>query len=132
MLDRWKRRLAITLLSTAVGGAGVIYWTQVVEPRSATTTVLAWARLADVPADVRNLAVSTRGNMFSREIELTFTASQQQIDDWLRRSPGLADAKAIRSDGVLVYEIKPSEGVSEARVTLHLESGRVVVFAQWS
>jgi hypothetical protein len=120
------------LLSIFLGGAGALYWTQIVEPRSATSTVLEWARLADVPAEARELTVGTRGNMFSREIELSFTASRQQIDEWLSRSPGIADARVVRDAGVLVYEITPAEGVSVARVTLNLQNGHVVVFAQWS
>ena len=101
--------------------------------RSALSIARTWARVAPLPASARDLEVDVLGSMFTREFEVSFKASPQEITEWLRRSPGIQDAGPPQVRGSLCrYVIKPGGGAQWAEVKVDARWNRVTIRTYWS
>ena len=99
---------------------------------SALDTAREWARLAPYPVDTSEIELETLGSPFSREFRLRFSASDKELSDWLRSSPGVRDA-AVSVDGPwTIYLVEPGHGAQFAEVRVNQSSGDVRVRTYWS
>jgi hypothetical protein len=110
----------------------VFVYLQFTNFRSALDTTREWARLAEYPASANDFRVQTAGSMLTREFTVTFTASLNDIDDWLKRSPGTAEITPVITGSVRKYEIEPGGGAVGAEVEVDDGSGTVTINVCWS
>src|SRR5262245_7230240 len=75
---------------------------------SAIATTQQWARLAAFPVNSSVLDVRVKGSMFTREFEVSFSASSEVIARWIEQSPGLREARiSTNADGSKHFLIRP-------------------------
>jgi hypothetical protein len=99
----------------------------------ALDATLEWGRLAPLPPSAHHLNITVHGNMFTREFRTSFVASPEEIEEWLRTSPGIVDAVATTpSLGVRHFHIKPGGGAEFAEVTVDDTEHRVLIHVYWS
>jgi len=92
-----------------------------------------WARLAPFPSSAQHLSITTTGSAFSREFNGSFTASPEDLKQWIEQSPGLSDAVQEHLSPMIVkYNIKPGGGASSAAVIINFNSGEVAIRTCWS
>lgn len=102
------------------------------DKRSALHATLDWARLAPLPDNATRVEIETLGGMFTRAFKVTFYSQPTDIEEWLRSSPGIADAnKTMVSDGIQ-YEISPGGGAIRAYVRVTEGASKAFIYAQWS
>jgi hypothetical protein len=98
---------------------------------SAISATLKWGRLAPFPTSAQNVVVKTEGNMFTRSFEVHFQAPAQDIDRWIKESPGLAESTPLFENGSRKYFIKPAGGANRAEVRIS-NNQDVLVYVSWS
>lgn len=120
-----------TLSILVVGISGYFYF-QHLNYNSALEATRKWARLNEFPATAVHLTVATRGNMFTREITVEFTAPLTDIKKWLNDSPGTSNVTPTVSGEVLHFQIEPGGGAIQAELELKEGSGHVAINTTWS
>jgi hypothetical protein len=100
--------------------------------RSALQATKEWARLVDFPDSAEEIEVETTGSMFTRQFTVTFTAPLDDIDEWLRQSPGPSEATPAESGATRRFEINPGGGAQGATLEVDNESGTVRINVYWS
>lgn len=94
--------------------------------------VLEWGRLAPFPAKATNVSIETEGNSFTRSFHASFVASQQDIQTWIKDSPGINEATPENlSDNKVKYIIAPGGGANSAEVTIDFTLNTVEVYVSW-
>ncbi|MGF1514590.1 MAG: hypothetical protein ACFB5Z_12980 [Elainellaceae cyanobacterium] len=93
-------------------------------------TVRLWARLAPLPKSARHLRIDGTGQLFDKTYVITFDARPQDIDDWLRSSPGTAHATVTASPEGDRYVIRPRDAAF-AEVTVAPSKRGVRIKAFW-
>jgi hypothetical protein len=99
---------------------------------SAMDCILEWGRLAPFPTSAQQMPITIHGSMFTREFRTSFVAPPEDIEEWLRRSPGTREAVVTTPAGVRHFQITPGGGASFAEVTVDDMRHRVTVRAYWS
>jgi len=97
------------------------------------TIVLEWGRLATFPANATDVSVETEGNSFTRSFHASFVAPKQDIQAWIKDSPGINDAtpEELPNDQVK-YIVVPGGGANSAQVTIDLTLNKVNIYVSWS
>ena len=71
--------------------------------------------------------------MFIREYRITFSATPEDNQRWLRDSPGTRTAATkTEEDGRLIYSVIPGGGAQFAEVTISKDMRTVHIRAYWS
>jgi len=95
--------------------------------------VLEGGRLSPFPASATNISIKTEGNSFTRSFRISFTAPNQDIQSWIKDSPGLNETTSKKlSDNKEQYIIEPSGGANRAEVTIDYDLGQVEIYLFWS
>ena len=94
--------------------------------------VLEWGRLFPFPASATNISVKTEGSSFTRSFRASFTAPKQDIESWIKNSPGLTETTpAELSDSKVQYIIAPGGGANRAEVTIDYGLNQVEIYVSW-
>ena len=94
--------------------------------------VLKWGRLAPFPIEATNISIETEGNSFTRSFRVSFVAPKEDIQDWIKKSPGLNEAVPERlSDNKVWYSIVPGSGANKAEVTIDNSLNQVEIYVSW-
>lgn len=140
---RFKRRRlwvggCLLLLLGAGSLIGVAAWL-LLDPNSflmkpsAVQCACEWGRLDPLPVPLSQVHVTTRGGMFTRELEVTFEGDPRAILDWLKKSPGTHSAfHGFAKPQDLHLEITPGGGAVFAEITVSKNGSRVVIHTYWS
>ena len=100
---------------------------------STIDSILTWGRLASFPSSAQQLTIDGGGSMFTRSFRTSFVALPEEINDWLRRSPGTSEAPVkIPSPGFRHFEIVPGGGAQHAEVTVDDTLHVVSIYVYWS
>lgn len=92
-----------------------------------------WGRLSPYPASAKNLRSSTSGSALTRSFRVRFSAPGDEIERWLKESPGTRDVvPEQRGPGQRRYLIKPGGGAQHAEVNVDDEQGLVSIYVYWS
>ena len=128
------RKKAIIILSVlAVLAAGGFVAYHHYERRSMVDCTLQWGRLAPFPVAARDFSIRTEGSMFTRAFRARFVASPEEIEQWLRESPGTSGVRPERpSPHLRRYQISPGGGAMFAEVEIDDQSNTVKVYVYWS
>ena len=128
--NRRRSRVAVaTLVLFSI--AFVAVWCQ--RHHSAIETTLEWARLAPLPVAKVRVHVEVTGSVFTREFRLTLRAKPDDVDEWLKSSEGIKDARVTTHANMLTkYAILPGGGAQFAQVLVYPKIGEVVIRAYWS
>jgi hypothetical protein len=95
--------------------------------------VLEWGRLAPFPANATNVMVETEGSSFTRSFRASFVAPKQDIQSWIKESPGINEATPEElSDNQICYSIVPGGGANKAEVTIDFILNKVEIYVSWS
>ena len=94
--------------------------------------VLEWGRLAPFPASATSVSIETEGNSFTRSFRASFVAPKQDIQSWIKDSPGLNETTPEElSDNKGKYVIAPAGGANRAEVTIDYVLNRVEIYVSW-
>ncbi len=94
--------------------------------------VLEWGRLSPFPASATKVSVETEGNSFTRSFRARFVAPKQDIQAWIKDSPGLNEAVPEELFGNKVkYIITPGGGANKAEVTIDYVLSQVEIYVSW-
>jgi hypothetical protein len=142
LVKRWRKVIVGLLAAVAIVVAATITvgllayttWTgSRVNEAEAIETTLAWARLAPLPADAREIVVTAQGTSFTRSFRLGFVLPADVLDEWLRKSRGIADTQPTTpAPDRRHYPIEPGGGAQHAEVEVDDTSHRVSVYVYWS
>jgi hypothetical protein len=95
--------------------------------------ILEWGRLAPFPATATNIAIETDGGSSTRSFRASFIASRQDIQAWIKESPGLNEATVEESsNNKTIYTITPGGGANMAEVTIDYSLNKVDIYVSWS
>jgi len=101
--------------------------------QSAIDCTLEWGRLAPFPATAEQFSITTHGNMFTREFRASFIASPDEIERWLKESPGTRQAVPTTPfPGVRKFQITPGGGAQFAEVSVDDAKHQVFIVVSWS
>jgi hypothetical protein len=94
--------------------------------------VLEWGRLSPFPASATNVSVETEGNSFTRSFRARFVAPKQDIQSWIKDSPGLNEAVPEElSNNKVKYIITSEGGTNKAEVTIDYILNQVEIYVSW-
>lgn len=94
--------------------------------------VLEWGRLAPIPASATHLLIETEGSSFTRSFRVSFTAPKEDIQAWMKDSPGFNEATSEElSDNKVWYDIAPGGGANSAEVTIDYYLNKVEIYVSW-
>jgi hypothetical protein len=97
------------------------------------TFVLEWGRLAPFPANAINVLIETEGSSFTRSFHVSFVAPKQDIQTWIKESPGIKEATPEElSDNKIMYRITPGDGANKAELTIDYTFNKVDIYVSWS
>ena len=91
--------------------------------------ILEWGRLAPFPANATNIIIETEGSSFTRSFRASFTAPKQDIESWIKNSPGLNETTSDElSDNKVQYIITPGGGANRVEVTINYGLNQVEIY----
>jgi len=94
--------------------------------------VLEGARLSPFPTSATNVSIKTEGNSFTRSFRASFIASKDDIQAWIKASPGLNETESEElSASKVQYIITPSGGANQAKVTIDYSLNQVEIYVSW-
>jgi hypothetical protein len=94
--------------------------------------VLEWGRLSRIPASATHISIETEGNSFTRSFRVGFVAPKQDIESWIKDSPGLHETPSEElSNSKVKYIIAPGGGANRAEVTIDYVLSQVEIYVSW-
>ncbi len=103
------------------------------ERASAERAVQVWGRLEPFPTTAQEVKYMIAGSDFTRCYGATFFAPPEDIEEWLKSSPGTRETTPTTpSPGVRYFEITPGGGGNRANVTVDDQKHRVTIQVEWS
>ncbi len=94
--------------------------------------VLEWGRLSPFPTSATDISIKTEGGSFTRSFRVSFTAPKQDIESWIKDSPGLNETTPDELFGNKVqYIIAPGGGANKAEVTIDYGLNQVEIYVSW-
>ena len=99
----------------------------------AIETARDWARLDSLPKSARNINTESTGGAFTTQhFTITFEAPKEDIEAWLKDSPGTKDIVPTKlSDGSLKYSISPGGKAAFAELILSADGKTVWLNTYW-
>lgn len=103
------------------------------ERASAERAVLEWGRLEPFPATAQEVKYMISGSDFTRCYDATFVAPPEDIEEWLKNSPGTRETTPTTpTPSARLFRITPGGGGNVAEVTVDDLEHRVRVRVEWS
>ena len=100
---------------------------------SALRVTCEWARLDPIPRSATNIRFASKGSMFTREFDVSFSAPPEDIERWIDHSPGTSSSTpTINKNGTAIYAIVPDGGAAFAEVRVSKNGGIVRIHTYWS
>jgi len=99
---------------------------------SSIQTSLKWARMAPLPENSYNIEVTPSGSSFTQEFLVSFRATENEINAWLSKSPGIQDAEIVTRNNGVTYKVTPGGGAQFAEVKVNWDTLVVKIRAYWS
>lgn len=97
------------------------------------SSVLEWGRLAPFPASATNVSIATEGSSFTCSFRASFVASKQDIQTWIKQSPGTVGVTPQQfADNKVMYTIAPGSGANRAEVKIDFNLNQVDIYVSWS
>jgi hypothetical protein len=126
------RRLAAFIVAGVVLFiiAAVVAWNRW-ERSSAIDTALSWSLMNSIPTGTKNVEVHQKGSMFSREFVVTFELPADQLEQWLKQSPGTKGVTATVDGLWEIYQIRGSQA-QFAEVRVNRKTGQIRIRTYWS
>ncbi len=144
-MKRRTRMLLLTLLAllvfgaTAIGSLGYVVFAPTprevffFERDSAMECVREWGRLEPFPNSATEVRLIQGGSAFTRCFNASFVAPADDIEEWLKQSPGTREVVPTTDPpGVRLFKITPGGGGNVAEVTVDDTEHRVRVRVEWS
>ena len=138
----WLRRilLVVGLALVLVVGSLVVevgaYFANIMLPwhrQGAIDAACSWGGLAPLPESATDLEVLTGGGAFTRTFHITFAAPEAAIEEWVKQSPRLRQARPVTTGTRDRYEVRPGEhGAAGGWVEVDRAAHRVVIEIMWS
>lgn len=91
-----------------------------------------WARIAPIPDSKTQYNIYTEGNSFTRSFKSNFYLPKADLEQWIKHSPGLCDAKIETTGNTKKYTIKPGGGAQYAEVVINFDKYYVEIYVYWS
>jgi hypothetical protein len=127
-----KKAIIILCVLVVLAGAAFAAYRHY-DRRSMIDCTLQWGRLAPFPAAARDFSIRTEGGFFTRAFRAQFAASPEEIEQWVRESPGTSGVQPERpSSHIRRYQISPGGGAQHAEVEIDDQSHIVSVYVYWS
>lgn len=121
------------IIFIVVFGAGDLCSNSPSNQASALEVSREWARLAPLPKSAKTIKTEITGSAFTREFIITFEAPKQDIETWLKMSPGTKNIVPIKeAGGILRYQIKPGGGAEFAEIIVSRERTKVRINTYWN
>ena len=96
-------------------------------------TTLEWGRLTAIPDSKTNFDIITEGGFFTRAFRSSFNLPKNDLEKWIKSSPGLSDAEIeIISNTKTKYIIEPGGGAQYAEAIIDTEKCFVEIYVYWS
>ena len=95
-------------------------------------TTQEWARIEAIPDSAEITSIEKHGSPLTREFQVTFTASEEVIREWLETSPGTRDVTPVIDGTLEKYSINPGGGAQFAEITYNTETNEVFIRTYWS
>ena len=100
---------------------------------SAMSCVFEWGRLEPFPPSATEVKLIQSGGAFTRCFDASFVAPADEIEEWLKKSPGTREAVPMSpSPGVRLFKITPGGGANIAEVAVADTEHRARVRVEWS
>lgn len=94
--------------------------------------VLESGRLSHFPASATNVSIKTEGNSFTRSFRVSFSASKEDIQAWVKDSPGFHETIPEELSAHKVqYLIAPDGGANKVEVTIDYGLNQVEIYVSW-
>jgi hypothetical protein len=90
---------------------------------------LEWGRLAPFPETAKNFDIYTEGNSFTRTFRGSFTDAPENIQTWLRSSPGVMEGARKEENQ---YILKTGEGSAYGEISISPDGSKVTFRVSWS
>lgn len=127
-----KRKLIIFIICIVVL-VGAVAFISKEEKQDAYNTAFGWSGVKALPAWATDPKIETKGGMFTREFEITFTGTKEQIENWINTEPALKDIqKEDIGNSVYKYILKPQGGAQWAEVKVDSINNIVTIRTYWS
>jgi hypothetical protein len=76
--------------------------------------------------------IETEGSSLTRSFCASFVATEQDIQDWIKYSPGFNEVVSEKlSDSKVWYSIVPGSGANKAEVTIDNILNKVEIYVSW-
>lgn len=99
--------------------------------QQAIQTTIEWSGLAPLPIDKKDIDIEKKGSPFTRQFTIEFTASQEQIESWIRNSKRLKNNIPKQKGLKKIYDIHPGEAGSLGG-NVEIEGNNVKIDMSWS
>lgn len=94
---------------------------------------LEWGRLAPLPDSKGDFIIQTEGSSFSRSFRSSFYLAKEDLDSWIKKSPGLQDAQIETVNTTTKkYVINPGGGAEYAEAVIDFDKFYVQIYTYWS
>lgn len=94
---------------------------------------LEWGRLSPIPDSKSEFNITTEGGSSTRSFRSSFHLPKNDLEKWVKSSPGLADAEVQNIDSnKRKYIIKPGGGANYAEAVIDLEKSFIEIYVSWS
>lgn len=101
--------------------------------KSMVECTIEWGRLAGFPDSKSDFIINTEGSSFTRSFRCSFYLPKNDLDEWIRKSPGLKDAEIETVDPTKQkYIIKPGGGAGYAEAIIDSKKCFVQIYVSWS
>lgn len=82
------------------------------DKQEATQTITKWGGLAPLPVRMEEIYIEKKGSPFTRQFTIEFTASDKQIENWIKNSKRLKNNPPQEKASKKIYDIHPGEADS--------------------
>ena len=121
-MNHKNRRMAVAIVLMASVYLAYTYGINLFLARSeacALSTIAEWTGTSPLPKTAYGIRVRSVGSAPTRELTVEFKAPREDVERWLRESPGTKGIQPVaKSDGSLCLKIKPRGGAKSAEIGL--------------
>lgn len=96
--------------------------------------VLAWTGLDSYPTWANaNLSIDTEGGQFTRQFNIQFNGTAEQLSAWADSQKVLKNAKvSVEKEKIFQYKLEPQQGASYATVIINYINNTVRITTYWN
>ncbi|MEE1899102.1 hypothetical protein GN157_17355 [Flavobacterium rakeshii] len=97
---------------------------------NAIKTTLEWSGLTELPIENKNINITKRGSMFTRQYILEFTANTKEIKNWIKKNKKLNKIQLRERNNTKTYVISGEKGAIGG--TVKIKDNLVIINMSWS